>query len=80
MRSTFDEKAMELRVLHERGPRYISPEDLTSFLVKKLNESSAKKILKPVETLLVRSFQKIENCTKQVFRDCVFRFVAVDLD
>jgi hypothetical protein len=50
-RSSFNEKAMEIGVLHERGPRYISPEDLTSFFVKKLNESSAKKILRPVEAL-----------------------------
>ncbi len=39
---------MEMRVFHERGPRYISPEDITNFLVNQINKASAKKILKPV--------------------------------
>lgn len=50
VRASFNESVMELRVFHERGPRYISPEDLTNFLVNKLNGSSSKKILKSVET------------------------------
>ena len=41
--------AMEMRVFHERGPRYISPEDITNFLIGQVNKASAKKILKPVE-------------------------------
>jgi len=43
------ENTLEFQVFHERGPRYISPEDLVAFLVKKINEASARKILKPAE-------------------------------
>src|SRR3972149_10207044 len=35
------ESTVEFQVFHERGPRYISPEDLVAFLVKKINEASA---------------------------------------
>jgi hypothetical protein len=40
------EKSVELQVFHERGPRYISPEEFVMFFVKKVNESSTRKILK----------------------------------
>ena len=40
---------LEMRVFHERGPRYVSPEDITNFIVNQLNKASTKKILKPVE-------------------------------
>jgi hypothetical protein len=40
---------LEPRVFHERGPRYISPEDITNFIVNQLNKASTKKILKTVE-------------------------------
>ncbi len=43
------EKAVELQVFHERGPRYTSPEELVSFLVRKVNGTAARKILKPIE-------------------------------
>jgi len=46
MRALFGKSAVEIRVFHERGPRYISPEDLVSFLVTKVNETSARQILK----------------------------------
>ena len=49
MRAVFGKNAMEMRVFHERGPRYISPEDIVTFLVNKTNKTSAKKILKTVE-------------------------------
>jgi len=49
IRFKFIKDTVEMRVFHERGPRYISPEDITTFLVKALNQVSAKKILKPVE-------------------------------
>lgn len=49
IRFTFSKDAVEMRVFHERGPRYISPEDITTFLVKAVNQASAKKILKPIE-------------------------------
>jgi hypothetical protein len=49
LRFSFFEKLMEIEVVHERGPRYISPEDLVDFLVKKLNRVYQKKNLKPVQ-------------------------------
>jgi len=49
MRFVFGKNSVEIQVFHERGPRYISPEDLVTFLVKEINETSAKKILKRVE-------------------------------
>ncbi len=44
-----EDNAVELQVAHERGPRYLSPEDLANFLVSKINGASAKKVLKPRE-------------------------------
>jgi hypothetical protein len=32
----------EVQVFHERGPRYISPEDLTTFVYNKVNETTSK--------------------------------------
>lgn len=55
MRAVFGKDSMEMRVFHERGLRYISPEDIVTFLVNKINEASARKILKRFETLNDRS-------------------------
>ncbi len=49
IRFTFNKDAVEMRIFHERGPRYISPEDITTFLVKAVNQASTKKIRKPLE-------------------------------
>ena len=50
LRFAFSKSAvMEIRVFHERGPRYISPEDITTFLADQVNTASPKKILEPVE-------------------------------
>jgi hypothetical protein len=49
VRTVFGENAMEIQVFHERGPRYISPEDIVTFLVNRINEASARKILKKIE-------------------------------
>jgi len=46
MRTIFSKNALEVQVFHERGPRYISPEELTAFMFNKTNESSNRKILK----------------------------------
>jgi len=51
MRAVFGKDSMEMRVFHERGLRYISPEDIVTFLVNKINEVFARKILKRFETL-----------------------------
>jgi hypothetical protein len=50
IRFAFSKDTMEIRVFHERGPRYISPEDITTYLVKEINEVSARKILKAAES------------------------------
>ncbi len=46
LRTTFSKNAFEIRVHHERGPRYISPEELTVIIFNKINEVSDKKVLK----------------------------------
>jgi hypothetical protein len=48
LRTIFSKEALEIQVFHERGPRYISPEELTLFIFTKTNETSNRnrKILK----------------------------------
>jgi hypothetical protein len=48
LRTIFSKDLLEIQVFHERGPRYISPEELTTFIFTKINEASSrkKKILK----------------------------------
>jgi hypothetical protein len=46
MRTIFGKDTFEIQIFHERGPRYISPEDLKNFVVNKINAASTKKILK----------------------------------
>jgi hypothetical protein len=50
IRFAFGKDTLEMRVFHERGPRYISPEDIVAFLVNKVNEASGRKILKKIES------------------------------
>lgn len=49
MRLVFGKNSVEIQVFHERGPRYISPEDIVAFLVNEINKTSARKTLKRVE-------------------------------
>jgi len=49
LRVVFGKNSAEIQVFHERGPRYISPQDLVAFLVNEINKTSARKILKMVE-------------------------------
>jgi hypothetical protein len=47
LRINFGEKgAAEFLVFHERGPRYISPEELVTFIGRETNQTPRKKILK----------------------------------
>jgi len=46
MRTVFGKNVVEIQVFHERGPQYLSPEDIVTFLANKINETSARKILK----------------------------------
>lgn len=52
LRTVFGKDTLEVQVHHERGPRYISPEDLTMFIFSKVNAESTrnKKILKKAPT------------------------------
>ena len=45
------EKTIEIQVFHERGPRYLSPEELVFFLVRKINATVTRKILRPAESV-----------------------------
>ncbi len=48
LRVGFDEKGtVEFLVYHERGPRYVLPQDLVAFIARRMNEASKKKNLKP---------------------------------
>jgi hypothetical protein len=50
LRIGFGEKGtVGISVFHDHGLRYVSPEDLVSFIVRRINHNSARKILKPVE-------------------------------
>jgi hypothetical protein len=42
-------ESVELRVFHERGPRYVSPEDIGNFIERQVNGPSARKILTKTE-------------------------------
>lgn len=48
LRTIFGKDTFEVQVFHERGPRYISPEELTNFIFTEVNETSNnnRKILK----------------------------------
>ncbi|MDR0797835.1 MAG: hypothetical protein LBE70_03865 [Nitrososphaerota archaeon] len=44
-RTNFTAKTIEFRVFHKQGPRYITPEELVTMIINKINKTSAKKIL-----------------------------------
>jgi len=46
LRTLYDRDIFEIQVFHQKGPRYVSPEDLTLFVFNKTNEASSRKILK----------------------------------
>jgi hypothetical protein len=45
-RISFSDDLTEIQVFHERGPRYLSPEDLIAFLANEVNKTSSKRILR----------------------------------
>jgi hypothetical protein len=50
IRIEFGEKGtVETQVFHERGPRYISPQDLVVFIAHKLNGLSTRKTLRSID-------------------------------
>lgn len=46
LRTVFGKDSFEIQVFHERGPRYLSPEELIQFIFNEINKESFKKILK----------------------------------
>lgn len=46
IRITFENKTIEVKVFHERGPRYISPGEIVTFIINELNKNLPKKIIK----------------------------------
>ena len=46
LRTLFNENSFQIQVSPQRGPRYISPQDLVTFIFNKTNEGSNRKILK----------------------------------
>lgn len=50
LRAVFSKGMLEMRVFHERGPRYLSPEDVTLFIVKGVNNESNKMILRQTKS------------------------------
>jgi len=49
LRTIFGKNILEIQVFHERGPRYISPQDLVDFLQSKINWDRSKRLLKKRE-------------------------------
>ena len=49
MRAVFNKDTVEIRVFHERGPRYISPEDIITFLVNEVNKIFSRRIVKKTD-------------------------------
>jgi hypothetical protein len=50
-RTIYGKNLFEIQVHHERGPRYLSPEDLTMFIFNRINEGSNRKTLKKTNTI-----------------------------
>lgn len=49
LRTVFGKEIFEVQVYHERGPRYIAPQDLVGFIVNMVNKTQSKKILKALK-------------------------------
>ena len=48
-RVVFGKNSVEIQVFHERGPRYISPEDIVTFFVNEVNKTFSRRTLKRIE-------------------------------
>jgi len=55
LRFMFQENSMELRICHERGTQRVPPEDLVTFVTKRINEELSKKRLKPLNLEYLRT-------------------------
>ena len=45
IRFIFNKNIVETQVFHERGPRYMLPEDIINFVLKTINETASRKVL-----------------------------------
>ncbi|MGB9714520.1 MAG: hypothetical protein ACPLZC_06035 [Candidatus Bathyarchaeales archaeon] len=50
LRFLFNKNTVEILIFHEKGPRYVSPEEIIAFLTNKINEASSKKVLRVLES------------------------------
>lgn len=46
LRINFNSKTFQLKIFHEKGPRYITPEGLETFIINEINKKLIKKITK----------------------------------
>ncbi len=46
LRTIFGKGSFEAQLFHERGPRYLSAEDLADFIIKQVNDTADRAILK----------------------------------
>ena len=49
-RTIYSKGTVEVHVHHDKGPRYISPQDITQLIFDKINGDSRKKVLKKLTT------------------------------
>jgi hypothetical protein len=49
VRFLFENKLLETRIFHERGPEHATPEDLINFIIRKVNDKFSRKIVKILE-------------------------------
>jgi hypothetical protein len=50
LRMLFDRGSLQVQVSHERGPRYLSPQDLAEFLMGEINKGATRKMLREAPT------------------------------
>jgi hypothetical protein len=51
IRSHFASGVVEFQIFHKQGPRYLSPQDLLSLIIERINFSSPKRILVRIESI-----------------------------
>lgn len=47
IRFLFAKKILEILVFHEKGPRYMTPNDIINFIANRINGEFSRKVLKP---------------------------------
>ena len=61
LRTAYGRDILEIQVSHKKGPRYMSPEDLTLFILNKTNETSNRKILKKQPQVQHKDYREETN-------------------